>query len=72
MLDDAEVSRHHAVLSDTGTSFVVTDLRSANGVFVQGRRIRGSVALADGDRIRICDQEFVFEIEPETDTSGLG
>lgn len=64
VLDDAEVSRHHAVVSDTGTGFVVTDLRSANGVHVQGRRIRGSAALADGDRIRICHHEFVFEIEP--------
>ena len=63
VLDDAEVSRHHAVVSDTGTSFVITDLRAANGVYVRGRRIRGSVALADGDQIRICDHEFVFEIE---------
>jgi len=29
VLDDAEVSHHHAVVSDTGTSFVITDLRSA-------------------------------------------
>ncbi len=64
VLDDAEVSRHHAVVSDTGTSFVITDLRSANGVYVHGCRIRGSVALADGDPIRICQHEFVFEIEP--------
>jgi SARP family transcriptional regulator, regulator of embCAB operon len=64
VLDDAEVSRHHAVVSDTGTGFVITDLRSANGVHVQDRRIRGSVALADRDRIRICHHEFVFELEP--------
>jgi DNA-binding SARP family transcriptional activator len=62
VVDDAEVSRHHAVISDTGTSFVITDLRSANGVYVQGRRIRGSVALADGDRIRICHHDYVFEM----------
>jgi hypothetical protein len=64
VLDDAEVSRHHAVVSDTGSSFVITDLRSANGVFVHGRRIRGSVVLADGDPIRICQHEFLFEIAP--------
>jgi SARP family transcriptional regulator, regulator of embCAB operon len=34
VLDDANVSRHHAVIIDTGTSFVITDLRSANGVHV--------------------------------------
>ena len=33
-------------------------------VFTCGdRRIRGSVALADRDRVRICEHEFVFEIE---------
>lgn len=63
VLDDANVSRHHAVIIDTGTSFVVTDLRSANGVSVRGERIRASVTLADGDRIDICDHEFVFEIQ---------
>jgi DNA-binding SARP family transcriptional activator len=64
VLDDADVSRHHAVISDTGVGFVITDLRSANGVHVGGRRIRGSAALVDGDRIHVGTHEFVFEIEP--------
>jgi DNA-binding SARP family transcriptional activator len=64
VLDDANVSRHHAVIIDTGTSFVITDLRSANGVHVGDERIRGTATLADGDRIRVCDREFTFEIAP--------
>lgn len=63
VLDDANVSRHHAVVIDTGTSFVISDLRSANGVDIRGERIRSSVTLADGARIRICDHEFVFEMQ---------
>ena len=62
VLDDVNVSRHHAVIIDTGTSFVITDLRSANGVEVGGERIRGTATLADGDVIRICDHEFTFEL----------
>ena len=62
VLDQANVSRHHAVIIDTGTSFVITDLRSANGVDVDGQRIRGTASLGDGDRFRICEHEFVFEI----------
>jgi DNA-binding SARP family transcriptional activator len=62
VLDDANVSRHHAVVIDTGTSFVISDLRSANGVDVGGERIRGTATLAHGDQIRICDHEFTFEI----------
>jgi DNA-binding SARP family transcriptional activator len=64
VLDDAEVSREHAVIIDTGTSFVITDLRSANGVLVQHRRLRPSATLADGDHIHICGHEFTFESQP--------
>lgn len=64
VLDDGNVSRHHAVIIDTGTSFVITDLRSANGVDVRGERIRGTATLGDGDQIRICDHQFTFQIEP--------
>ena len=62
VLEDDSVSRHHAVIVDTGNSFVITDLQSANGVDVADRRIRTSETLADGDRIRICGHEFTFEI----------
>jgi SARP family transcriptional regulator, regulator of embCAB operon len=62
ILDDTEVSRHHAVIIDTGSAFVITDLRSTNGVEVQRRRIRGNATLTDGDRIRIGGAEFIFEI----------
>jgi DNA-binding SARP family transcriptional activator len=64
VLDDTDVSRHHAVITDTGTGYVMTDLRSTNGVEVQGHRIRGSATLAEGDRIRIGGYDFIFEIRP--------
>ena len=64
VLDDANVSRHHAVIIDTGTIFVITDLRSANGVDVGGERIRSTATLSDGDRIRIGNHEFTFEVGP--------
>ena len=64
VLDDQKVSRHHAVIIDTGTSFVVNDLRSANGVEVQRQRIRGSATLADGDVIRIGGHRFTVQISP--------
>lgn len=62
VIDDDTVSRHHAVIVDTGSSFVITDLRSANGVELAGQQIRTSATLADGDRIGICGHEFTFEI----------
>jgi SARP family transcriptional regulator, regulator of embCAB operon len=64
VLDDTDVSRHHAVITDTGTGYVMTDLRSTNGIEVQGHRIRGSATLAEGARIRIGGYDFIFEIRP--------
>jgi DNA-binding SARP family transcriptional activator len=63
VLNDDAVSRNHAVIIDTGSSFVITDLRSANGVHVQDRRLRPSATLAHGDHIRICGHDFTFEIQ---------
>jgi SARP family transcriptional regulator, regulator of embCAB operon len=62
VVDDPTVSRYHAIIVDTGNSFVVTDLRSANGVHLADSRIRGSATLTDGDRIRVSDHEFTFVI----------
>lgn len=62
VLDDDGVSRYHAVVIDTGGSFVISDLRSTNGVEVQGRRIRRTVTLTDGDHIRIGSYDFTFAI----------
>ena len=65
VLDDDDVSRYHAVIIDTGGSFVISDLRSTNGILVHGRRIRTSATLTDGDDLRIGGHEFTFEITPQ-------
>lgn len=65
ILDDEDVSRHHAMIINTGTGFVITDLRSTNGVHVQRELIDGNATLADGDHIRIGNCEFVFEIRSD-------
>ncbi|VBA57263.1 ATPase/transcriptional regulator EmbR [Mycobacterium attenuatum] len=67
VLDSANVSRHHAVIVDTGTNYIINDLRSSNGVHVQHQRIRGTATLNEGDRIRICDHEFSFQINARRD-----
>ncbi len=68
VLSDIKVSRHHAVITYTGTKLVITDLGSANGVRVRGRRIDPSAELFGGDRVRIGDQEFTLEAEAQRAT----
>ncbi|CAM3353001.1 regulator [Mycobacterium intermedium] len=65
VLESANVSRHHAVIVDTGTNYIINDLRSSNGVHVQHQRIRSAATLVDGDHIRICDHEFIFQINAD-------
>jgi len=64
------VSRHHAVIVDTGTNYIINDLRSSNGVHVQHQRIRAAATLNDRDHIRICDHEFTFHINAEPGQNG--
>jgi SARP family transcriptional regulator, regulator of embCAB operon len=66
VLDDPNVSRHHAVIIDTGTNFVITDLRSSNGVEINDERIRGTATLMQNDVIRIGHHEFTFVLRPPT------
>jgi SARP family transcriptional regulator, regulator of embCAB operon len=70
VLDNPKVSRHHAVIVDTGTSYIINDLRSSNGVHVQHQRIRSAATLHDGDHIRICDHEFTFQFGADGSCEG--
>jgi DNA-binding response OmpR family regulator len=53
VVDDRWVSRTHARIRREGDQYVVVDLGSKNGTFVNGQRIVGPVALSDGDEIQV-------------------
>ena len=53
------ITQYHAELRFDGTSFGICD-RSRNGVFVNGRRVRGSAALAFGDEVDIWGLSLVI------------
>jgi pSer/pThr/pTyr-binding forkhead associated (FHA) protein len=52
VLDDASVSRRHAVIVHRAGRTMILDDRSLNGVFVNGERV-GEAVLNDGDGIAI-------------------
>lgn len=51
-LDDATVSRRHALVVQRDGAFVLLDDRSMNGTFLNGERIR-EAPLADGDLVEL-------------------
>ncbi|MCC7078553.1 MAG: FHA domain-containing protein [Acidimicrobiia bacterium] len=60
-LDDPNVSRHHAeVTVDASGAWVVTDLGSTNGTYVNGIRIGGETPLQDGDQLSVGRNTVVF------------
>jgi hypothetical protein len=64
------VSRRHAELSDTTHGWVVSDLESRNGVFVNGHRITVPVVLEAGDSLAVGDSTFVLVTLEEQELRG--
>src|SRR5215213_1101788 len=56
---DASVSRRHSKIEKKESGFVISDLESLNGTFVNDLPVRSRV-LEHGDRVRIGDSQFVF------------
>ena len=61
MLPKGNVSKRHARLLYRDGRFIVTDLNSTNGTYVNRRRISQATIVREGDRIYIGD--FVLRIE---------
>ncbi|MBN1659114.1 MAG: FHA domain-containing protein [Anaerolineae bacterium] len=60
VLDSVLVSRRHARIVCRGSQCLVEDLNSANGVFVNQRRVSSAV-LAPGDQLRLGDVELAYQ-----------
>ena len=56
---DASVSRRHSRIEKNETGFVITDLESLNGTFVNDVPVKNRL-LEHGDRVRIGNAHFVF------------
>ena len=59
-IDKPEVSRHHARIAITEGGWLIADLGSGNGTFVNGQKVKEQ-RLNNGDRIRIGTTNFVFQ-----------
>jgi len=63
MLPKGNVSKHHARLLYRDGRFIVTDLKSTNGTYVNGRKIAQATIVREGDKIYIGD--FILRIDGE-------
>ena len=56
VINDSEISRKHARLTFQGGKYVLDDLGSTNGTFVNGQRLVGPVVLKAGDVVSLGEQ----------------
>ena len=64
VLDDATVSRRHALVMERDGGVVIADDRSRNGLFVNGRRV-DQARLRNGDEVQLGARVMRFlEVVP--------
>jgi pilus assembly protein CpaF len=67
MLAKGNVSKHHARLLYRDGRFIVTDLKSTNCTYVNGRKISQATIVREGDKIYVGD--FVLRLETAAPSS---
>jgi pSer/pThr/pTyr-binding forkhead associated (FHA) protein len=77
-LTERNISRKHALLRKNGAGWVVKDLTSYNGCFVNGGRVAGERGLKHGDllqlgdyRLELIDEEALARLDPESKTATI-
>lgn len=65
VLMDREISRHHAEVRAEGEGYVLADLGSTNGTFVNDQRVMRPWRLRDGDQISLAGRASLVFIDSE-------
>jgi predicted component of type VI protein secretion system len=60
VINDAEVSRKHARMELRGSSYLIQDLGSTNGTFINGKRVSGLQVLNAGDLVSFGEGIVLF------------
>lgn len=58
-IESSGISRKHAAVRRAGPEFSVTDLDSANGIYLNGVKTHSAI-LREGDTLQLGDVVFVF------------
>ena len=61
VLPTAKVSKRHARLEATAQGIILTDIKSTNGTYLNGRKVLAPALLGDTDRVHIG--EFVITVQ---------
>jgi len=62
-IENQYVSSKHAAIYKRGRKFFLEDLKSTNGTFLNGKRIKKPVVLRNGDVIKVGEVELKFLLD---------
>jgi class 3 adenylate cyclase len=66
---DAAVSRHHCAVAVEGGAFVLKDLNSSNGTYLNGKRVQGTVPLPLPAQVTVGQSRLLVAPERANDAS---
>ncbi len=69
VIEDPQVSRRHATLTRQGPTYLLEDIGSTNGTYVNGKRVTAPVLLSNGDMIGLADT-VVLAVQAPLTTGG--
>lgn len=69
-LDEPQSSRKHFRVERRGAGYVLVDLGSTNGTYLNHERVVGEAPLRHGDRIRVGETVVAFESAPDPLAAG--
>ncbi len=69
--NDTQVSRLHARLEESGGNWLLTDLGSSNGTFVNGVRVQAPTLVSPGDQIIVGQTTFTIDLPGVAPISNL-
>ncbi len=71
VLDDPRTSRRHCKLSFDGALWIVEDLDSRNGTYIDGARVQGRMRLDEGQVLRVGHCLFVVQSDLRPRAAGV-
>jgi pSer/pThr/pTyr-binding forkhead associated (FHA) protein len=71
VIPDNRVSRRHALIQREGNRYMIDDLDSLNGTWVNGERISSRRELKSGDTLYIGHTQFTFQTVADASVTGM-
>jgi len=70
-IDNPAISRKHAAIEYKEEGYLLTDLGSSNGTFLNGEKITGPTPLKPGDVVGLAKFELLFQDTPQSEVQKM-